>query len=339
MRRTLAKKEFGEIVMDRAFLFSIVVQFILVSMLLFIYVSYSQISKANIPITVSINSNQTDLIKNLESSGVKVLVVNTSTGRATPVPRTYAPNTAVAAIDTDTKTVKTDPSNIMSGFAIAKIKSVSEKVSFDEALAANNFDFKVERNFEGTAEFVQMGYGMLVPICIILPAIVAMSISTQSIFTERKRNTIELLLVSPISNASIAFYKTAPLVLVSVLCAAAWLLLVATQIPTSNLPLLVVVAFAFSLLLVSLSVVISCKSKTVREANAFSSVAGMAVMISMVLPYNPLVVYTPNSVMARAASNALDADMLAGTGVLLLAAFLSYLWSMRAVGELRRSYT
>lgn len=42
MRRTLAKKEFGEIVMDRAFLFSIVVQFILVSMLLFIYVSYSQ---------------------------------------------------------------------------------------------------------------------------------------------------------------------------------------------------------------------------------------------------------------------------------------------------------
>ncbi len=325
--------------MDRAFLFSIVVQFILISMLLFIYVSYSQISKTQVPITVTINSNQTDLIKSLETSGVRVLVVNTTDGAPPPVPSTFSPNSAAAAIDTEAKTVKTDPSNIMSGFAIAKIKSVSEKVSFDEALAAHNFDFQVERNFDGTAEFVQMGYGMLIPICIILPAVVAMSISTQSIFTERKRNTIELLLVSPISNSSIAFYKTVPLVLVSVICSAAWLLLVSWQIPTSNIPLLLLVSFAISLLLVALSVVISCKSKTVREANAFSSVVGMLVMVSMVLPYNPLTVYTPISVMARAASNALDFEMLAGTGVILLAALLSYLWAMRAVGELRRSYT
>ncbi|MFH0817714.1 MAG: ABC transporter permease subunit [Candidatus Micrarchaeota archaeon] len=339
MRKTLAKKEFGEMWMDRAFLFSIVVQFILISMLLFIYVSYSQISKANISVTVSINSNQTDLIKSLESSGVKVVIVNTSTGAPPPIPGIIAPNTAVAAIDTDAKTVKTDPSNIMSGIAIAKIKAVSEKVSFDEALAEHNFDFKVERNFEGSAEFVQMGYGMLIPICIILPAVVAMSISTSSIFTERKRNTIELLLVSPISNASIAFYKTAPLVLVSVLCAAAWLTIVSWQIPTSNIPLLLLVSFAISIAFVSLSVVISCKSKTVREANALSSVVGMLIMVSMVIPYHQLVIYTPTSVMARAASNALDSDMLIGTGIMLIAGFLAYLWAMKAVGELRRSYT
>jgi len=168
---------------------------------------------------------------------------------------------------------------------------------------------------------------------------VAMSISTQSIFTERKRNTIELLLVSPVSNASIAFYKTAPLVFVSVICSAAWLLLVSTSIPTSNIPLLLVVSFATSLLLVSLSVVISCKSKTVREANAFSSMVGMFVMVLLVLPHNPFSTFTPTSVMARAASNALDIDMLIGAGALLLVALASFAWTLKAVGELRRSYT
>lgn len=337
MKKTLLKKEIGEITMDRAFLFSIVIQFLLISMLLFIYVSYSQISKSKVPITVSINSNQTDLIKNLEDAGVKVVVVNDST--PPPIPRTYAPNTAIASIDTGAKKVTTDPSNIMSGFAIAKIKSVSEKVSFDEALAEHNFDFRVERNFEGAAEFVQMGYGMLVPICLILPAVVAMSISTQSIFTERKRNTIELLLVSPIKNSTIAFYKIAPLVLVSVLCSAAWLVMVASQIPIMNFPLLLIVSLFISLIMVALSVVVSCKSKTVREANAFSSIVGMLIMVSLVLPYNWLVVYTPTSVMSRAASNALDNEMLIGTAVLGIAAALSCLWALRAVGELRRSYT
>ncbi|MFH1470228.1 MAG: ABC transporter permease subunit, partial [Candidatus Micrarchaeota archaeon] len=334
-----AKKEFGEILMDRAFLFSILIQFILISMLLFIYVSYSQISKANVPITVSINSNETALIQNLQDAGVRVLVINGSNDTSPPVPRAATPNNAVAAIDTSSKTVKTDTSSILSGFAIAKIKSVSEKVSFDEALASKNFDFTVERSFDGAAEFVQMGYGMLIPICIILPAVVAMSISTQSIFTERKRNTIELLLVSPIPNSSIAFYKTAPLVLVSVLCSAAWLILVSTSIPTSNIPLLLVVSFATSLLLVSLSVVISCKSKTVREANAFSSMVGMFVMVLLVLPHNPFSTFTPTSVMARAASNALDTDMLIGAGLLLMLALASFAWTLRAVGELRRSYT
>jgi ABC-type Na+ efflux pump permease subunit len=337
LQKTLLKKEFGEITMDRAFLFSIVIQFLLISMLLFIYVSYSQISKAKVPITVSINSNQTDLIKNLEDAGVKVVVLNGS--NPAPVTRPLAPNAAIASIDTQAKTVKTDPSNIMSGFAIAKIKSVSEKVSFDEALAKHNFDFQVERNFDGAAEFVQMGYGMLVPICLILPAVVAMSISTQSIFTERKRNTIELLLVSPISNGSIAFYKIFPLVLVSVLCSAAWLLMVSWQIPVSNFPLLLFVSLFMSLIMVALSVVVSCKSKTVREANAFSSIVGMFIMVSLVLPYNWLVVYTPTSVMSRAASNALDKEMLIGAAILGLFAVLSYTWALRAVGELRRSYT
>jgi ABC-2 type transport system permease protein len=338
VRTTLARKEFGEIARDRAFLFSIVVQFILISMLLFIYASYSEISKTEVPITVSINSNDTELINNLESSGVRVVVVESGEA-GPPIPRTYNPNSATAAIDAESKTVKTDPSNIMSGFAIAKIKSVSEKVSFDQALAENDFDFQVERNYEGAAEFVQMGYGMLIPICLILPAVVAMSISTQSIFSERKRNTIELLLVSPVSNWTIAFYKTAPLVMVSVLCSAVWLLMVSWQIPLSNTPLLLIVSFALSLLLVSLSVVVSCKSKTVREANAFSSVVGMGVMVSLVLPYNPLALYTPTSVMARAAANSLDAEMLVGAGLLLAAGLLAYLWVMKAVGELRRSYS
>lgn len=335
---TLVKKEVREIGMDRAFLFSILVQFLLVSMLLFIYSSYSHILTTEVPVIITIDSNETALIEELEGSGAKVVLVEPG-GNSREPPRSTVPNTAVAAIDTNSGAVRADSSNIMSGFAIAKIKSVSEKVSFEEALAENNFDFQVERNFEGSAEFIQMGYGILIPICIILPAIVAMSISTQSIFSERKRNTIELLLVSPISDNSIAVYKVFPLVAISVLCSAAWLIMVSWQIPTSNFPILLAVSFFLSLLLVSLSVVFSCKSKTVREANAMSSVAGMFAMVSLVLPYSPLVIYSPTTVMARAASNALDAEMLIGAAILGVLALLAYAASLRAVGDLRRSYT
>ncbi len=337
IKTTLIKKELGEIGMDRAFLFSIFVQFLLISMLLFIYASYSQILTAEIPVTIAINSNETDLIEELEESGAKVILVDE--GRNRGIPRTISPNTAVASIDTEEKTVKSDPSNIMSGFAIAKIKSVSEKVSFDQALEKNNFMFDVDRSFEGSAEFIQMGYGILIPICIILPAIVVMSISTQSIFIERKRNTIELLLVSPISNNAIAVYKVFPLVGVSVLCAFAWLLLVSLQIPTANIQLLLLVSFFLSLFLVSMSVVFSCKSKTVREANALSSVAGMFAMVSLVMPYSPAVLYSPTSVMARAASNTLDTEMIMGTAALGAVSLIAYWFALRAVEELRRSYT
>ncbi|MFH1447874.1 MAG: ABC transporter permease [Candidatus Micrarchaeota archaeon] len=337
IKRALIKKEIVEIGMDRAFLFSILVQFLLISMLLFIYTSYSHILTTDVPVTITITSNETELIKELEGSGVNVIITGSTDTKQTSRPSPI--NTAAATIDIDSKEVKSDPSNIMSSFAIAKIKSVSEKISFAQALEENNFDFRVERNFEGSAEFIQMGYGILIPICIILPAIVAMSLSTQSIFTERKRNTIELLLVSPISNNSIAVYKVFPLVLISVLCSAAWLTMVSLQIPTSNIPLLLFVSLSLSLLLVSLSVVFSCKSKTVREANAMSSVAGMFAMVSLVLPYSPLVIYSPTSVMARAASNTADADMLIGAGILAVFSVLSYLVALRAVTELRRSYT
>ncbi|MEM3399619.1 MAG: ABC transporter permease [Candidatus Micrarchaeia archaeon] len=357
----LLTKEFADIVGDRAFIFSVIIQFILISLLVFIYSLYSNISEAPVKVKIAVDSNDTELIKSLEKTGAEVILLqkpqasneteqrgessetqnetSAATTNETKKPSLIPPTEVVASIDTSSKYVRTDPSNLMSGFAIAKIKAASKTLSFEEALRKSNFTFSVERNINENADFVQMGYGVLVPIAIILPALVAMSLSTQNIFIERKRQTIELLLVSPVSNLYLTFAKVFPLVFASTVCAIAWLFIVQQEIPLMNLPLLYFLAFLFSLLAVGMSVVISAGSKTVKEADALSSILGMLIMITMVMPHNPLSVFTPTIVIARAASNTVDFEIMAGTFLLFVFAIISFFLAWWSVSKLRKSYT
>jgi len=338
-------KEFNEVVTDRAFLISIVIQFLLISTLLFIYSTYANVSKTPITVKVALDKSNPSLEEKLKNAGVQVVFSNDSQPQnnaaptaASPASITPARNQVVATINTEEKKVTTE-SNILSAFAISKIKQASEELSFEEALSEKGFSFSSSQPIEQTSELVQLGYGILIPISAMLPALIAMSLATQNIFMERKRKTIELLLVSPISDFELAFNKIMPLVLISSLCSFAWLFLVSQRIPLLNFSLLVFISFLISLFLVSLSVIISCKSKTVKEADGVSSIVGMVLMITLVAPHTPLTIYMPTIVLARTASNFIDFEIAVGLIAFIIFTILSFMLAVRGIGELRKNYS
>jgi ABC-type Na+ efflux pump permease subunit len=327
----LAEKEFREILGDRAFLGSIIVQFITISMLLFLYSTYSDVMHSpnlSSRVTVAIDKNNTELISRLEDSGVNVVLENASGA--------VKPN---AFINTTTGEVKTDPGNIFSGFAIAKINSVSQAISFDEAIQQGNFSYSSEGLAEGNTDFVEMGYGLIIPIALMMPAMVGLSLSIQNVLSERKKRTIELLLVSPISDFDIAFAKIAPYVLASIICGAAWLVLVTQKIPVYNIPLLILAELLLSVILVSLSVIISASARSIQEANVLSSLAGMVFVFSMLLPNSSLSLYLPTILISRISSNFPDEGIIIGLALLAAAGILCFWLAVKSIGRMRRSYS
>jgi ABC-type Na+ efflux pump permease subunit len=327
----LTEKEFREILGDRAFLGSIIVQFITISMLLFLYDTYSEVMHSpnlSSRVTVALDKNNTELINRLEGSGVNVVLENASGA--------VKPN---AFINTTTGEVKTDPGNIFSGFAIAKINSVSEAISFDEAIRQGNFSYSSQSLAGGNTDFVEMGYGLIVPIALMMPAMVSLSLSIQNILSERKKRTVELLLVSPISDFDIAFAKSAPYVLASTLSGAAWLLLVMQKIPVYNIPLLILAELLISLVLVSLSVLISASARSIQEANVLSSLVGMIFVFSMLLPSSSLSFYLPTILISRISSNFPDEEIVAGLVLLAALGMLCFWLAVKGVGRMRKSYS
>jgi ABC-type Na+ efflux pump permease subunit len=327
----LAEKELREIIGDRAFLGSIVIQFITISMLLFMYTTYSDIMHSpNLSnrVTVAVDKNDTELITRLQDSGVKVVIGNES--------GVERPN---AFINTTSGEVKTDPGNLFSGFAIAKINSVSKAISFDEAIQNANFSYSSENLAGGSTDFVEMGYGLIVPIALVMPAMVGLSLSIQNILSERKKRTIELLLVSPISDFDIAFAKTAPYVLSSTICGAAWLVIVMQRIPVYNIPLLILAELLLSLILVSISVLISASARSIQEANVLSSLAGMIFVFSILLPSSYASLYLPTILISRISSNFPDEGIIIGLALLAAAGLLCFWLAVKGVGRMRESYS
>jgi ABC-2 type transport system permease protein len=325
----LIEKELREILGDRAFLGSVIIQFITVSMLLFLYDTYSEVMHSpNLKVTVAVDKNNTELINRLEESGVRVIL-----GSEEGIEK---PN---AVINTSTGEIKTDPGNIFSGFAIAKISSVSKAISFDEALEKGNFNYSSKNLAGGNTDFIQMGYGLIVPIAIVMPAMVGLSLSIQNILSERKKRTIELLLVSPISDFDIAFAKTAPYVISSAVCGTAWLVIVMQKIPLYNTPLLILTELLLSLMLVSLSVLISASARSIEEANVLSSLAGMTFVFSILLPSSSLSLYLPTILISRISSNFPDEGIVTGLVLLILMSLLCFWLAVKGVERMRRSYS
>lgn len=327
----LPEKEFREILGDRAFLGSIIIQFITISMLLFLYETYSDVMHSpnlNGRVTVALDSNNTELMSRLQDSGVGVVLLNESGGEK--------PN---AIINTTTGDVSTDPGNIFSGFAIAKINSVSQAISFDEAIHNANFSYSSGNLYGGNTDFVEMGYGLIVPIALVMPAMVGLSLSIQNILSERKKRTIELLLVSPISDFDIAFAKTAPYILSAIICGAVWIAIVTQKIPVYNIPLLILAEMLLSLILVSLSVIISASARSIQEANVLSSLAGMLVVFSILLPSSFLSLYFPTILISRISANFPDWGIITGLVLLAVAGILCFWLAVKSVGRMRKSYS
>ncbi|MFH0972072.1 MAG: ABC transporter permease [Candidatus Micrarchaeota archaeon] len=339
---SFAEKELKDLVTDRVFIISVLLQFTIISALLFLYTFYSTINNTNLAVTVQIDKYDQELINRLMESGARVQVQtpegikvygNLSGNRLNRVGRVNI------AYNTSTNEVKSDASNIFSGYAISKIRDAADELSFDQALVSEKFSYTVEDVEDGNFAFLPISYGIIIPIALILPAFIIMGFTLQGILVERKTKVIELLLVSPISDFQIAQIKIVPYIFASTLLSILWLLLIGIRIEYQNFALLGLISFLFSMLIISISTIISCTASSVKEANALSSIFGMTVPMLGILPYNALSIYFPTAIMARIASSRVNDELLLTIGVFAIAAMACFVWAVNAIRKMRVNFS
>ncbi|MCX8166420.1 MAG: ABC transporter permease [Candidatus Micrarchaeota archaeon] len=335
----LLEKEIAEILRNRAFLISVITQIFMIFVLLFMYKTYSNIDHYNIPITVAVNSNDTTMINALKQSGVNVVVKNSSSTPNTntnPIQTNQTFQNQVAEIDLENKTIKTDSSNILSSIAIARIKVASKIKSFEEVLQDNNYTFQVQGNTKKN-EFAQIAYSLIVPLIVLFPAIVSMTLASESLLLEKKKKTIELLLVSPVSNLYILIVKLVPLVIFGVLTSLILILFASSQIEILNQHVLLVIALIMNVIATSLGIIISTKSKTVREANAISAIIAI-IIVSFIVISNPFSIYFPHTIAARVSITNIDSAIIQGIIINIIFAIMISFLAYKSIESMRTNY-
>ncbi|MEM3373179.1 MAG: ABC transporter permease subunit [Candidatus Anstonellales archaeon] len=339
----LFEKEIADILRNRAFLISIITQIFFIFVLIFMYKTYSNIDQYNIPITVAINSNDTSMINALKQSGINVIVKNSSNlenqlyeNSSNQNQQLLVTGRQVAEIDLENKTIKTDTSNVLSSIAIARIKVASKIKSFEEVLEENNYSFYVQGN-QKKNEFAQIAYSLIIPLIVLFPAIVSMTLASESLLIEKKRKTIELLLVSPISNLKLLIAKLIPLTISGLFTTSVLLIFASSQIEVDNHIVLLIISLIINLTAISIGIIISTKSKTVREANSFSAI--MAILIvSLIVISNPFSLYLPHTVAARASITQVDDSIILGIIFNMFFAMITVFIAYKSISDMRINY-
>jgi ABC-type Na+ efflux pump permease subunit len=173
--------------------------------------------------------------------------------------------------------------------------------------------FPTARRNEGFYEFV---FGLLVPLLVFMPAIIASSLIIDLITEEYQHNTLETLISAPVSFAEVVWGKVLACELLVPVQAGAWLLLLAANgIRVQNpVPILLLVSLA-SLILILLSALTALHYRERTAAQFIYSTALVVVILLVVsIAGNPL------NVIVRAAVGAPGMALPGTLGVVAAAA-------------------
>ena len=159
-------------------------------------------------------------------------------------------------------------------------------------------------------------YTVLVPLLLFLPVFISGSITVDSITEELDRGTLELLRVAPVSLAHIVDGKLLANAALAPAQAALWLALLGLNgTRVANVPVLLALVGAFSLLLTAASVAVSLLAPDRRIAQPVYSVCALGVVgAGAVLSHGPV-----NTVARLAIDSAGSGTIAAAVGYVLVA--------------------
>jgi ABC-2 type transport system permease protein len=143
-------------------------------------------------------------------------------------------------------------------------------------------------------EFFEFVYGLLVPLLVFLPAIIASALVIDLITEEYQLGTLETLIASPISFAEMVWGKIGACVLLVPLQAGAWLvLMVANGIEIPHIPEILMHVSALSAILILIAAVTALHYRDRTDAQFIFSTALVVVMLFILaVPANPLNIIT-----------------------------------------------
>lgn len=134
--------------------------------------------------------------------------------------------------------------------------------------------------------FIEIMNSLLIPLVLLLPVFFSMNILSDSIVREKERKTLEILFSVPMRREEIIIGKIIPVVVLALAQVVAWAALLSLIYPfLYHIPLVVIFLGMIMTFFFSSAVAFSTYAGTVRESNLFLILFMMAVTLLVFVPF------------------------------------------------------
>jgi len=237
----------------------------------------------------------------------------------------YAPDTAPDAADPIKITLYTLQNDLQSAIVNVKLKDIFLKYEKDlrgvraARLGSQPVPLQLPPS-RGGGDFYEFVYGLLIPLLVFMPAIIASALVIDLITEEYQHETLETLISTPVSFAEMVWGKVLACELLVPVQAGAWmLLLLVNGIEIQNVPLILILVTLSSLIpiLIGALTALHYRERTAAQF-IFSTALVVVILFVLALPANPL-----NLLTRLAVGTAGTGQWIVLAGVIAIGALLS----------------
>jgi ABC-type Na+ efflux pump permease subunit len=303
----IAKKEFRGLFNEKTILLAILLQLFIALFSSFLMVgltsmydpsSLSQYSRYRY--SVGYAGNDSQVLTYLQNSrDFRVFKMDLSTGVAALKERklaavVYVTDTKPDAVDPVKITLYTLQNDLQSAIVDVKLKDIFLKYEQDlRTIRAGRLDMHPVPLQVPTAaggDFYEFVYGLLIPLLVFMPAIIASALVIDLLTEEYQHETLETLISTPVTFTEIVWGKVLACELMVPIQAGAWLLLLMINgiaIENAGLILLQVSVASFILILLGTLTALHYRERTAAQF-IFSTALVIVMLLALALPDNPL---------------------------------------------------
>ena len=304
----IAKKEFRGLFNERTILLAVLLQLFIAMFSSFLMVGLtsmydpSSLSKySHYKYNIAYAGNDSAVLGYLQSSpDFRVYSMDLSTGVAALKERKlsaviYVPDTSPSADEPVKITLYTLTNDLQSAIVDVKLKDIF--LSYEKDLRQVRIDRLSEQPIplripktSGGGDFYEFVYGLLIPLLVFMPAIIASALVIDLITEEYQHETLETLISTPITFPEMVWGKVLACELLVPVQAGAWLLLLMVNgiaIQNAGLILLQVVVTSLILILLGALTALHYRERTAAQF-IFSTALVVVILFVLALPSNPL---------------------------------------------------
>jgi ABC-2 type transport system permease protein len=350
----IAKKEFRGLLSERTILLAILLQLFVALFSSFLMVGLtsmydpSSLSKySRFKYNVGYAGNESDLSRYLYASpDFRVFPMDLSTGVTALKERKLAaviwvPDTPPDGDDPIKITLYTLQNDLQSAIVDVKLKDIF--LRYEKDLREIRIDRLNEQPLplrfppaSGGGDFYEFVYGLLIPLLVFMPAIIASALVIDLITEEYQHDTLETLVSTPVTFAEMVWGKVLACEVLVPVQAAVWLILLMINgiaIDNAGLILLHVTVSSFVLVLLGALTALHYRERTAAQF-IFSTALVVVILFALSLPANPM------NLLTRLAVGTAGAEQWAVlAAVLAVAGLLGYATQKYAERISRNSHT
>ena len=304
----IAKKEFRGLFNERTILLAVLLQLFIAMFSSFLMVGLtsmydpSSLSKySRYKYNIAYAGNDSAVLEYLQNSpDFRVYPMDLSTGVAALKERKlsaviYVPDTSPSADEPVKITLYTLTNDLQSAIVDVKLKDIFLKYEKDlrqirvDRLSEQPIPIQVPKT-TGGGDFYEFVYGLLIPLLVFMPAIIASALVIDLITEEYQHETLETLISTPITFSEMVWGKVLACELLVPIQAGAWLLLLMVNgiaIENAGLILLQVVVTSLILILLGALTALHYRERTAAQF-IFSTALVVVILFVLALPSNPL---------------------------------------------------